>query len=55
MTKYEELMDKADKATEKAIKAKDVDLALFYVRASEGYKMKLEQLTLEEAMEVVEC
>lgn len=55
MTKYESLMNKADKVLEKAALEQDYNLKVFYLNASKGFKIKAMKLTIEEAMEVVEC
>lgn len=54
MTKYEELMNKADKAIERAAHEQDYNLKEFYLNASKGFVIKAMKLTVEEAMEVVE-
>lgn len=54
MTKYEQLMEQADKAIERAALEQDLDLKEFYLNASKGFVIKAMKLTIEEAMEVVE-
>lgn len=54
MSKYEDLMNKADKAIERAAHEHDLDLKEFYLNASKGFKIKALKLSLEQAMEVVE-
>ena len=47
MTKYEELMNKSDECCKKAIQyaeKNDWDMAIFYKRASEGFKEKARNL-----------
>lgn len=53
MTKHECLISKADDCTKKAQKTNDLNLALFYLNAAEGYKIKAGKLTVEEAGERV--
>lgn len=55
MSKYEDLMNKADKAIERAALEQDYNLKVFYLNASKGFVIKAMKLSLEEAMEVVEC
>lgn len=53
MTKHEKLINKANECTKKAAGTNDLNLKLFYRNASEGFKIKAEKLTVEEAEEVV--
>lgn len=53
MTKYEDLMRRADECAKKAAGTNDGDLKTFYYNASEGYKIKAAKLTIEEAGEQV--
>lgn len=53
MTKYEELMNKADENMRNALETTDVDLKTFYYNASKGYEAKAKNLTLKEAGEQV--
>ncbi len=50
MTNYEYLMKRSEKAFEKAQSIKDVDMKKFFINASEGFKIKANKLTLEEAV-----
>lgn len=54
MSKYEQLMEQADKAIERAAHEQDYNLKVFYLNASKGFVIKAMKLTIEEAMEVVE-
>ena len=51
MTKYEDLISKADDCTKKAQKTNDINLAIFYLNAAEGYETKAKNLTFKEAEE----
>lgn len=51
MTKYEDLIKRADDCTSKALATNDVNLKMFYNNASEGFKSKASKLTLEQAQE----
>lgn len=53
MPKYEDLMNKADKALLKAISEQDSNLRAFYLNAANGFKIKAMKLTVEEAQEEV--
>lgn len=53
MTKYEDLIKRADDCTIKAAETNDVNLKIFYTNASEGFKSKASKLTLKEAGEQV--
>ena len=50
MTKYEYLMNKADECETKALKEKNLDMLLFWKHASEGFKQKALNLTVEEGI-----
>ena len=50
MTKYEYLMNKADECEAKALKEKNLDMLLFWKHASEGFKQKALNLTVEEGI-----
>lgn len=54
MTRCEELQNKIDDCTSKAINTSDKNLKAFYSNAAKGFQMKLENLTVEECSEVVE-
>lgn len=53
MSKYEDLMNRAEECEIKAAETKDTNLKLFYRNASEGYKIKAEKLTLDEALQKI--
>lgn len=50
MTKFEELMNKADECETKALKEKNVDMRLFWHNAGVGFKEKALKLTVEEGI-----
>lgn len=50
MTKYEYLINKADECETKALKEKKPDMLLFWKHASEGFKQKALNLTVEEGI-----
>lgn len=55
MTRYEELMNKANAANEKAIaysKQHEPELACFYNNASKEYERRAKNLNIEEAAQV---
>lgn len=55
MKKAEYLLTMADKCTTKAINSTDPHIKTFYAKAAQGFKIKLEKLTLEECQEDVLC
>lgn len=53
MTRYEDLINKAEDCRCKAIATDNVDLKKFYLNAEQGYRKQAEELTVEEAQEVI--
>ncbi len=49
MTLYEIFKNDENKCTQIAQTTTDTNLCIFYARAAEGYRIKLEKLTLREA------
>lgn len=48
MTKYEKMIEKSNESLEKALNTSNLDLRLFYLGASKGYKDKANNLTIEQ-------
>lgn len=54
MTQYEKMIKKSNQCLEKAQSTSDLDLRLFYLNTSKGLKIKANNLSIEEAGEIVE-
>lgn len=53
MTKYEKLIEKSNESLMKALNTTNLDLRIFYFNASKGLKFIANNLTLEQAIEIV--